>query len=119
MEWALHVNGVQEVEGIQTGPLDPVQVESRKVIEEAFGRIAFSRVYFGNEFCQHLIPTLAHLRAVYLAAVEKGFTFTLLTPYITDDGLEKLKPLLSFLSTREDLIEVVVNDWGVFNFLRR
>ena len=129
MEWALHVKGVQEVEGIgllkggprpgRPGPLDFVQVESRKVIEELFGRIAFSRVYFGNEFCQHLIPSRDSLARIYSAAQRKGLAFTLLTPYVTDEGIERLKPLFDFLADGKGGPEVVVNDWGVLRLLRR
>lgn len=119
MEWALHVKRVQEVEGIQTGPLDSVQVESRKVIEELFGRIAFSRVYFGNEFCQHLIPSRDSLVRIYSAAEVMGLAFTFLTPYVTDEGIERLKPLFDFLADGKGGPEVVVNDWGVLRLLRR
>lgn len=119
MEWALHVKRVQEAEGIQTGPLDFVQVESRKVLEELFGQVVFSRVYFGNEFCQHLIPSQDSLARIYSAAQRKGLAFTLLTPYVTDEGLERLRPLFDFLADRKGGPEVVVNDWGVLRLLKR
>ncbi len=129
MEWALHVKGIQDVREIdrlngdpRPGPpgcFDPARIESRKVIEELFGQVVFSRVYFGNEFCEHLIPTPSLLARVYSAVQAKGLAFTLLTPSVTDDGIERLTPLFAFLAGREERSEVVVNDWGVLRLLRR
>lgn len=98
--------------------LDPAD-ESAKVIEDLFGQITFSRIYFGNEFCQHLIPSRDSLTRIYSAAQRKGLAFTLLTPYITDEGIERLQPLFEFLAGQEERPEVVVNDWGVLRLLRR
>ncbi len=129
MEWALHVKGISDVREIgrlngdpcpsRRGFFDPVRVESAKVIEELFGRIALSRIYFGNEFCQHLIPPPSLLARICSAAQVKGLGFTLLTPYVTDEGLERLSPLFEFLADREERSEVVINDWGVLRLLRR
>jgi hypothetical protein len=44
--------------------------------------------------------------------------FTLLTPYVSDAGIELLRPLFEILSEVGDG-EVVFNDWGVLNLLRR
>lgn len=129
MEWALRVKEVHEVRDLclpkrdlgsgRPGSLDPTHVESAKVIGELFGRIGFSRIYFGNEFCEHLIPPPSSLARVYSAAQAKGLAFTLLTPYVTDGGIERLRPLFEFLVGREERSEVVVNDWGVLRLLRR
>jgi hypothetical protein len=44
--------------------------------------------------------------------------FTLLTPYVSDAGIELLKPLFELLN-EGGACEVVFNDWGVLNLLRR
>ncbi len=127
MEWAVQVRGIREVSEIghanghpgQRGSPDPGHVESVVVIKELFGRMAFSRIYFGNEFCQHLIPSPSSLSKMYSAARAKGLTFTLLTPYVTDEGIERLRPLFEFLAGQQEPTEVVVNDWGVLRLLRR
>jgi hypothetical protein len=75
----------------------------------------FSRLYFGNEFCQRLLPTPEELNAV-LEAVP--LDFTLVTPYVTDEGLEKVQGLIDLLSKRREKAEVVFNDWGVFTVLK-
>ena len=76
----------------------------------------FSRLYFGNEFCQHLLPTPQELKDVL--DLTHSFDFTLVTPYVTDEGLTNLEHLLDLLSQRRQGSEVVFNDWGVFNVLR-
>jgi len=76
----------------------------------------FSRLYFGNEFCQRLLPNPQELEAVLDAA--SHLDFTLVTSYVTDDGLDRVKDLLDCLSRRRQKGEVVFNDWGVFSVLR-
>ncbi|MDX2180057.1 MAG: hypothetical protein SFV18_10740 [Bryobacteraceae bacterium] len=70
-----------------------------------------SRIASGTEFCEHLIP---HSIRAIRDACDKPFT--LLTPYVGDRGLEKLRCLFAEL---RDGDEVVFNDWGVLNLLRR
>ncbi len=129
MEWALHVKAVQEIRNLDLpgaelrshwpSSIDPVQAESRRIVEELFGRVTFSRIYLGNEFCEHLIPSARLLRKVCSAAAETHLSFTLLTPYVTDQGIDRLRRLFSLLAARRSGAEVVANDWGVLQLLRR
>jgi hypothetical protein len=74
------------------------------------------RLYFGNEFCQRLIPTVEHVAEAKAAADKRGLGFTLVTPYVTDEGMAKVEPLLKYLAGLADKnIEVVVNDPGVIS----
>lgn len=50
--------------------------------------------------------------AVGLARARK-VDFSLVTPYVTDAGLERLRKLFSFLSGTGIPIEIIINDWGV------
>ena len=77
---------------------------------------SFSRLYFGNEFCQRLLPTLQELEEVLDFAC--SLDFTLVTPYVTDEGLVKLGSLFDLVLQRRPGSEVVFNDWGVFSILR-
>jgi hypothetical protein len=77
----------------------------------------FSRLYYGNEFCQELIPSLEALERILDNTHD--LKLTLVTPYVTDEGLAKLAPLLNMLSRKREDAEVVFNDWGVFHTLRR
>jgi len=87
------------------------KVENLKYCEQSF-----TRLYFGNEFCQHLLPTQQELEDALDFAC--SLDFTLVTPYVTDEGLAKLRFLFDLVSQRRPESEVVFNDWGVFSILR-
>jgi len=74
----------------------------------------YSRLYFGVEFCEHLLPTAEDVEAACAFCARNNWGLTLLTPYVTDWGLEKIEPLFQALEDHgPDDTEVVVNDWGV------
>jgi hypothetical protein len=130
-EWALAVSrpGDLEPDALDArlalaptarGHLGDLQAETRAAMARAFGPIRFSRLYFGNEFCERLIPGAADLRRAAGAAAARGLGLTFLTPYVTDAGLERLRPALDLLAARPaDGVEVVANDWGLVHLLRR
>lgn len=78
----------------------------------------YSRLYFGNEFCQRLIPSLKELKKVLNFSQENNLDFTFVTPYVTNGGLDNLKSLLPFLS-KQNPCEVVINDWGVLRLINK
>ncbi len=77
-----------------------------------------SRIYFGAEFCQYRIPGVETLEEVINNARSRGLAFTYVTPWVTDSYLAKLKEHFELLKGHNN-VEVVFNDWGVFNLLRR
>jgi len=78
----------------------------------------FTRLYFGNEFCERLIPSNRGIDAAITFAVKKGLGFTLVTPYCTELGLKRVKVLLKKIAREKPGSEVVFNDWGVFRTLK-
>ena len=78
----------------------------------------FTRLYFGQEFCERLIPPKEQLEEVLSFVEKENLNFTLVTPYVTDNGLERLEDHIGFLGKRKPDAEVVFNDWGVFQFLQ-
>jgi hypothetical protein len=82
------------------------QVENLKYLNPDF-----KRVHFGVEFCERLLPSAAELRDMLAEVGGRGLPFTLVTPYVTEDGLRKVENLLGLLPGGT---EVVFNDWGVF-----
>lgn len=81
---------------------------------------AWSRAYFGSDFCQTLLPTAAAALEAFAALRERA-CFTLVTPPVDDAGLRRIDSLLSALARAagpDDRTEVVVNDWGVFSLVR-
>lgn len=79
---------------------------------------SYSRVYFGHEFCERLLPSLEKIERVLEFTLKNNLHFTLLTPYVTNEGIKKVNILLSFLAREAPQSEVVFNDYGVFRLLR-
>ncbi len=80
----------------------------------------FQRIYFGAEFCERNLPTPESWSTVAAMASGAGLKATLVTPYMTETGLSLLKELLIHVAAGGvPESEVVVNDWGAFNFMRR
>jgi len=78
----------------------------------------FDRIYFGNEFCERLIPSLAKIQEVINYSKNKQIPFTFVTPYVTDFGIKKIKEILGLMARQTPNNEVVVNDWGVFGLVQ-
>lgn len=129
MEFAIHaadssevVNALspREISVLAAGSrLSPAVVLAADLIAEYFGPIQFARCVYGNEFCEHLIPALDRLERAATRAREAGMAFTFLTPYVSDAGIDALRPLLRFLDTSHGGSDVVFNDWGVLSLIQR
>jgi hypothetical protein len=78
----------------------------------------YTRLYFGNEFCQRLIPCLEDVRIAIDFVLGHNMQFSLVTPFVTDKGIEILRPLLGYVSRNLSSAEIVVNDWGLFRLLK-
>lgn len=89
----------------------------QKVLQSFYESPTFTRLYFGSEYCQYRLPKARDLVEAYEKAVQASFSFTFVTPYVTQAGLEQLRQLLAALHEKalknNDTIEIVVNDWGV------
>jgi hypothetical protein len=69
------------------------------------------------EFCQNLIPSIANLEKAINFTQKRDLRFTFVTPFVTEQGLQRLNKLFQFLKTRLKDCEIVVNDWGVLEVL--
>lgn len=78
----------------------------------------FTRLYFGMEFCERLIPSPSQLKKALDFTQKNNLTFTLVTPYVTESGLTKVEKLIALLSELQPESEIVFNDWGVLHLLR-
>jgi hypothetical protein len=113
MEVALHVRDASEVRATLAEAFTwESSAKLRPFLDDVaaqVGELVITRILYGTEFCEHLIPSTTIRTACDLP-------FTLLTPYVGDRGLARLRPLFAEL---RDGDEVVFNDWGVLNVLRR
>lgn len=76
------------------------------------------RIYFGQEFCQRLFPSADAVRRAVERALERKVSFTLVTPFVTNAGLARVRAAVQAAADAPGL-EVVVNDWGVLRFMHR
>jgi len=79
----------------------------------------FSRIYFGNEFCENLIPSIRDLKYIIDFTLERSLNFTFVTPYVTDNGLKRIRILLEQMVQDRPDSEVVFNDYGTLRVLNK
>lgn len=82
------------------------------------GEIGFTRLYFGQEFCERLIPSVAHLDKALDFARKNNANFTLVTPFVTESGLDKWENIIEALYSRCPDCEIVINDLGILGLVR-
>jgi hypothetical protein len=75
-------------------------------------------IYFGNEFCDFLMPTPDQIARVAEYCRDKGYFFTIVLPYVNQRGIKKMMRLLSFLDKKYARTEIIVNDWGTLHYIR-
>lgn len=94
-------------------------VTSLRQLTETFGEpFELQRCYFGQEFCQELMPDTETIRGAYYLCRQFGWSFTYMTPgVVTDDGMRELREHFSFLASEAPGCEVVVNNWALLHVL--
>ncbi len=91
-------------------PENAVYLTGPKQLESLNG---YSRIYYGAEFCETLLPAEKEFLRVVDFANENSLGFSLLTPFLTDSGMKRIDKLLTILSKNHAEAEVIVNDWGL------
>ncbi|MBU1137217.1 hypothetical protein KKD72_02530 [Patescibacteria group bacterium] len=79
----------------------------------------YTRIYFGNEFCPRLLPDRKEIDAVVKFIKEKKLKLTFLTSWVDSESLNSMKKTVKYIMGKEILDEVVVNDYGMINYLNR
>lgn len=74
------------------------------------------RIYYGNGFCERLLPSVIECKRVLAKIRKLGKKVSLVTPPATDDGLRRIQQLLRLLDAED---EVVVNDFGILYFVHK
>ena len=78
----------------------------------------YTRLYFGIEFCQNLLPSLNTVKEIEQVVKARGLDFSFVTPYVTDKGLKNVRHILDEISNTLPQSEIVVNDWGVLRVVK-
>lgn len=122
MEWAILIPGSGTLsllpEVLSGAPPQDGATAEWLAVQACRGTAAFTRLYFGCEFCERRIPSLTDLQRAIAMAAEHGLDFTLVTPYVDEDGLRQVEALLALLAECCPEAEVLVNDFGVLHALR-
>lgn len=123
MEWALFIRRESDLSALENPliHLNSIDDGDPHKDSEEYSHIdvpPFNRTYFGNEFCEALIPDVEHLERALFRAQQRGLSFTFVTPQVTDEYLEQLRACFRALAKSGRDVEVVVNDWGVMRVLR-
>lgn len=82
-----------------------------------FRKGKYQRIYWGAEFCQNLIPSLADTEKALRFTRQNNLGFSLVTPFVTECGLKRLKEILKWLKQKRAKTEIIVNDWGILELL--
>ena len=77
----------------------------------------YSRVYFGQEFCHHLMFDLQKVKKAVSICEHKDKKLTLVTPIMTEGKFKELKPILDYLVENCVQCELIINDWGLLYYL--
>ncbi len=86
----------------------------KKVLDKSI-----SRIYFGDAFCQKLIPNKKVLLETYKKVINEGLSFTLNTPFLNDDNINIELKNIEYLCNYNKNFEIIVNDYGLFYEIRK
>lgn len=76
-------------------------------------------IYFGNEFCEYRIPSVEQLSKMLDICNNNNLTCVLVTPVVTDFGINQIANLLDYLDQNVISLDIVVNDMGVLELIRQ
>jgi hypothetical protein len=77
------------------------------------------RLYIGDEFCFHRLPSLKEISRFCRFSQKHNASLTFLTPPMTDRHLKNCAPLFACLENDCPSAEVVANDPGVLLYVRK
>ncbi|MDD5477758.1 MAG: hypothetical protein PHG87_06155, partial [Candidatus Omnitrophica bacterium] len=84
-----------------------------------FQKDKYQRLYWGIEFCQNLIPLLTDTEKVLGFAEDNNLSLSFVSPFVAECGLKRLKEIFCwFRKQKVKDLEIIVNDWGVLEYLR-
>ncbi|MCF7887912.1 MAG: hypothetical protein K9L76_01390 [Candidatus Omnitrophica bacterium] len=84
--------------------------KNKKILAKSSG------IYFGEEFCEFLVPSANIVKKAYTASRNIGKTFSFITTVASPKLINSYKKIFNFLN-KQGKIEVIVNDWGILHLL--
>ena len=92
---------------------------SAGLLERAVSEMKVDGIYFGAEFCEHLIPSVDDLSRIADEAGIRGWKIYLMTGAAAVSVVPKYRRLLKYFAALPMAAGVVFNDWGILEILRR
>lgn len=86
---------------------------------EIFVEQEFTYLYYGNEFCEYRIPSPGQVEEFLQICKRDCLLPVFVTPVVTDFGIERITACLDILSSYEGKVDVVINDYGVMELLKK
>jgi len=74
-------------------------------------------LYFGNEFCQNMMPTQTQINKAFNWTLRNNIQFVFILPYLTNNKTKTADKLLQWLDNKGNNIEVIFNDWGTLSLI--
>lgn len=81
-----------------------------------------SRLYFGQEFCEELIPDSSEVRKSIEYAAKRKLDYTYISGCLSQRAFKKQYEIFDYLNkqgVKSERIEVVVNDWGALRVISK
>lgn len=91
---------------------------SADLLKRAVSKMKVDGIYFGAEFCEHLIPSVDDLSRIADEAGIRGYKIYLMTGAAAVSVVPKYRHLLKYFSALPVAAGVVFNDWGILEILR-
>lgn len=96
--------------------------EKNNLKDTIFNKLSPSRVYFGNEFCPRLLPTVKQINDVLKKVDKENLELTFLTPTLYQEDTNKFVSIINEIDKygeeHNKKIEVVFNNWGTFQLMK-
>jgi len=88
-------------------------------IEDLKNLSKYKFIYFGNEFCERKMPSFSFIKQIINFCNEHNKTPVLLTPYLTDEYLYKMKKLIEYVYSLRKKFEITIQDFGLIHFIKQ
>lgn len=102
--------------------LSILKISKSAIISSEIEKSSF--IYCGCEFCENAFPAFSEISEVITNYYDKGKSFVIVTPFLTEKGIMKinnfidvLMDLIGEMNYSIDRFEICINDFGVFELL--
>ena len=122
MEFAVHLREPEQMSVISGWSLHLASIYDQFENESSGWRInhlpCCKRIYIGDEFCSNRLPGVKDFVRFFRLAEGQDLQVTLLTPMMSNHGLDHCLALIDFIAAEQSATEIVVNDFGLLSLLR-